>query len=88
MNTNPERFYFVDNNRLALVEKNGTTTVDGASTVFKTISEAKPVRINSICKATHFNTGSDAKGTDYTIDYFICTTLKHNTHIIHIINNG
>tara|TARA_R100000963_G_C4603869_1_gene76631 strand:+ start:61 stop:474 length:414 start_codon:yes stop_codon:yes gene_type:complete len=66
MNTNPERFYFVDNDRLAIVEKNGTTTTDGASTVFKTITEAKPVRINSICKATHFNTGSSAVSTDYT----------------------
>ena len=43
MNTNPERFYFVDNDRLAIVEKNGLTTVDGASTVFKTISAAKAV---------------------------------------------
>jgi hypothetical protein len=66
MNTDPERFYFVDNDRLAIVEKNGLTTTDGASTVFKTISEAKPVRINSICKATHFNTGTNVVSTDYT----------------------
>ena len=66
MNTNPERFYFVDNDRLAIVEKIGNTTVDGASTTFKTISEAKSVRINSICKATHFNTGTAAISTDYT----------------------
>ena len=66
INTDPKRFYFVDNDRLAIVEKNGTTTVDGASTVFKTISEAKSVRINSICKATHFNTGDNVVSTDYT----------------------
>ena len=26
MSTNPERFYFVDNDRLAIVEKNGITS--------------------------------------------------------------
>ena len=66
MNTNPERFYFVDNDRLAIVEKNGLTTVDGASTVFKTISAAKAVRMNTICKADHFNTGSTIVTDDYT----------------------
>ena len=65
INTNPERFYFVDNNRLAIVEKNGTTTVDNASTKYKTISEAKPIRINTICKADHFNTGSSIKEADF-----------------------
>ena len=66
INTSPERFYFVDNNRLALIEKNGTTTTDNASTVFKSISVAKPIRINTICKATHFNTGTSISSTDYT----------------------
>ena len=66
MSTNPERFYFVDNDRLAIVEKNGITTVDGASTVFKTISEAKSIRMNTICKADHFNTGSNILTDDYT----------------------
>tara|TARA_R100001594_G_scaffold9786_2_gene23642 strand:+ start:3006 stop:3425 length:420 start_codon:yes stop_codon:yes gene_type:complete len=66
INTNPERFYFVDNNRLALVEKNGTTTVDNASTSYKTISEAKPIRINTIAKASHFNTGANITTSDIT----------------------
>tara|TARA_Y100001938_G_C8077742_1_gene427188 strand:+ start:521 stop:940 length:420 start_codon:yes stop_codon:yes gene_type:complete len=64
INTNPERFYFVDNDRLAIVEKNGTTTVDNASTAYKTISEAKPIRMNVIAKADHFNTGSTINTTD------------------------
>ena len=64
MNTNPERFYFVDNDRLAIVEKNGNTTVDGASTSYKTISEAKPIRMNTICKADHFNTGANIVAAD------------------------
>jgi hypothetical protein len=64
MNTNPARFYFVDNDRLALVEKNGTTTTDGASTVYKSISEAKSIRINTICKADHFNTGANIVASD------------------------
>jgi hypothetical protein len=66
MNTNPERFWFVNNNRLAIVEKNGTTTVDGASTVYKTISEAKPLRIHSISKADHFTTGSSTDSAENT----------------------
>ena len=66
INTNPERFYFVDNDRLAIVEKNGTTTVDNASTAYKTISEAKPIRMNVIAKADHFNTGSNINTTDIT----------------------
>ena len=66
MNTNPARFYFVDNNRLAIVETNGTTTTDGASTAYKSISEANPIRMNTICKASHFNTGSNIRDTDFT----------------------
>ncbi len=65
INTNPERFYFVDNDRLALVEKNGTTTVDGASTSYKTISVAKPLRMNTISKADHFLTGSNIQENDW-----------------------
>jgi hypothetical protein len=65
MNTNPERFYFIDNDRLALVEKNGTITTDGASTAYKTISERKPVRINTICRADHFVTGNDIAESDW-----------------------
>ena len=57
MATNPQRFYFINNNRLAIVEKNGTTTVDGASTVYKSITEAKPLKISAISKADHFSTG-------------------------------
>ena len=66
INTNPERFYFVDNNRLAIIEKRGTTTIDNASTSYQTISEAKPIRMNTICKADHFNTGSNIVETDFT----------------------
>jgi hypothetical protein len=66
INTVPRRFYFVDNNRLALIETNGTTTRDNASTIYKTISEAKPIRLNTICKATHFNTGSSIVESDFT----------------------
>ena len=66
INTNPERFYYIDNNRLAIIEKNGTTTVDNASTSYKTITEAKPIRINTICKADHFNTGSNIVEADFT----------------------
>ena len=66
INTNPERFYFVDNNRLAIIEKKGTTTVDNASTSYQTISEAKPIRMNTICKADHFNTGSNIVEADFT----------------------
>ena len=65
INTNPERFYFIDNNRLAIIEKNGTTTVDNASTVYKSITEAKPIRINTICKADHFNTGASIEEADF-----------------------
>tara|TARA_R100000231_G_scaffold138902_1_gene118463 strand:- start:5263 stop:5676 length:414 start_codon:yes stop_codon:yes gene_type:complete len=65
MYTNPERYYYVDNDRLAIIEKKGSTTVDGATTNYQTISAAKPIRINSICKADHFNTGSNIKETDF-----------------------
>ncbi len=65
INTNPERFYYVDNNRLAIIEKNGTTTVDNASTQYKTITQAKPIRINTICKADHFNTGASIVEADF-----------------------
>ena len=65
INTNPARFYFVDNDRLAIIEKKGSTTVDNASTNYQTISEAKPIRINTICKADHFNTGSHIAEADF-----------------------
>ena len=65
INTNPERFYYIDNNRLAIIEKNGTTTVDNASTSYKTITEAKPIRINTIWKADHFNTGASIEEADF-----------------------
>jgi len=65
INTNPARFYFVDNDRLAIIEKKGSTTVDNATTNYQTISEAKPIRINSICKADHFNTGSNIVEADF-----------------------
>ncbi len=65
INTSPERFYFVSNNRLAIVEKNGTTTVDGASTAFKSISAAKALRVNTISKADHFQTGGSADTSEY-----------------------
>ena len=58
INTSPQRFYYIDNNRLALIEKKGTTTVDNASTNYQTISEAKPIRMNTICRADHFSTSS------------------------------
>ena len=58
INTNPERFWFVSNNRLAIIEKDGTTTVDNASTVYKSITEAKSLRIHAISKADHFTSSS------------------------------
>ena len=66
INTNPERFYFVDNDRLAIIEKKGSTTVDNATTNYQTISEAKSIRMNTICKANHFNTGSNIVEADFT----------------------
>ena len=65
INTSPERFYYVNNDRLAIVEKNGTVTKDNASTVYKTISEAKPLRIHSISRAAHFTTGSTTDASEY-----------------------
>mgnify|MGYP001339804570 FL=1 len=65
INTNPARFYFVDNDRLSIIEKKGSTTVDNATTNYQTISEAKPIRINSICKADHFNTGDKIVESDF-----------------------
>ena len=50
INTNPARFYFVDNDRLSIIEKKGSTTVDNATTNYQSISEAKPIRINTIMK--------------------------------------
>ena len=68
INTIPERFYFIDNGRLALVEKNGSTTVDGASTSFKTITVAKALRVHSISKADHFNIGDSITTAEYSSD--------------------
>ena len=64
INTDPKRFYYIDNDRLAIIETNGITTVDNASTSYKTISETKPIRINTICRADHFGTG--VSEVDYT----------------------
>ena len=66
INTNPERFYFVSNNRLAIVEKNGVTTTDNASTTFKTISESKPLRLHTISRADHFKTGANIGTSEYS----------------------
>ena len=60
MNTNPERFWYINNNRLAIVEKNGTTTVDGASTVYKSVTENKPLKLHTISKADHFEAAGDS----------------------------
>jgi|TARA_R100001082_G_scaffold107393_1_gene81230 hypothetical protein len=66
MATNPERFYYVSNDRLALVEKGtNTTTVDGVTTEYITISEAKPLVVHAICRADYFTTGSLIKDSDY-----------------------
>ena len=65
MNTNPERFWYVNNRRLAIVEKNGTTTVDGASTVYKSVTEAKPLKIHVISKADHFQSGGGIEDSEY-----------------------
>ena len=65
INTDPQRFYFVHNNRLALVEKNGIQTTDNATTTFKTITEAKPLRIHTISRAAHFNHGGGTQPGDY-----------------------
>ena len=65
INTNPERFYYISNRRLALIEKDGIQTTDNASTVFKTITVAKPLRIHAISKADHFNVGSSITASEY-----------------------
>ena len=65
INTNPERFYYISNKRLALIEKDGIQTTDNASTVFKTITVAKPLRIHAISKADHFNIGSSITASEY-----------------------
>jgi hypothetical protein len=65
MNTNPARFWYISNNRLALVEKNGTTTTDGASTLYKSISVAKPLVVHSISRADHFPTGTEMVPGDF-----------------------
>ena len=66
MSTNPARFWYVSNNRLAIVEKNGATTVDGASTLYKSVSEAKPLIIHTISKADHFGKGASISHSEYT----------------------
>ena len=66
INTNPARFYYVFNNRLAIIEKNGSTTVDNATTSYQSISEAKPLTIQAISKADHFPVGSSASSDDYS----------------------
>ena len=66
MNTNPARFWYISNNRLALVEKNGTTTTDGASTIYKTITVAKPLVVHSISRADHFPKGTLANVDDFS----------------------
>ena len=74
--TNPKRFYFVDKDRLGIVEEvtsssnanasGGFITIDGASSPFETIESAKSLRISGIAKADHFATGVSAATTDYT----------------------
>ena len=66
INTNPERFWYISNNRLALVEKNGTTTTDGASTLYKSISVAKPLVVHSISRADHFPKGTLVNASDFS----------------------
>tara|TARA_R110002020_G_scaffold355691_2_gene568361 strand:+ start:103 stop:516 length:414 start_codon:yes stop_codon:yes gene_type:complete len=66
MNTNPSRFWYVSNNRLSIVEKNGLTTVDNASTEYKTISVAKPLRLHTISKADHFKVGANIGSSEYS----------------------
>ena len=77
INTAPKRFYFVDNDRLAIIETNGTITVDNASTIYKTISEAKSVRINGICKADHFNTGASTADNEVDFESTTAGPLGH-----------
>ena len=74
--TNPKRFYFVDKDRLGIVEEvtsssnanasGGFITIDGASTSYETIESAKSLRISGIAKADHFPTGTSATSGDYT----------------------
>jgi hypothetical protein len=66
INTDPQRFWYISNNRLAIVEKNGLTTVDNASTEYKTVSVAKPLRLHTISKADHFLTGSLISTGEYS----------------------
>ena len=66
MATNPQRFYYVSNNRLALVEKDSsTTTVDGVTTEYITISAAKPLIVHATCRADYFETGTVIDNDDY-----------------------
>lgn len=73
--TNPARFWFVDKDRLALVEEvtsssnanasGGFITVDGASSSFETIEVAKGIRIHGIGRADYFPTGTRIAESDY-----------------------
>jgi hypothetical protein len=50
-----ERYWYIDNNRLGLVEKiNGVVTRDGKQTDYQSISEAKEIRIHAISKDDDF----------------------------------
>ena len=73
--TNPKRLWFVDKDRIAIIEEvttssnanasGGFITVDGATSSYETIEVAKSLRIHGIGKAEHFNTGSAANAADY-----------------------
>ena len=66
MATNPQRFYYVSNDRLAIVERGtSTTTVDGVTTEYVSISSAKPLVIHAVCRADYFDTGTLIEDDDY-----------------------
>ena len=64
--TNPPRFWFVSNDRLAIVEKDGTVTKDGASTEYKSITASKPLVLHVISRADHFPKGTFASVDDFS----------------------
>jgi len=64
--TNPKRLWYISKDRLALVKEATSSAVDGVTSSYVSIAEAKTVKIHGIGRAEHFNTGTDADTTDYT----------------------
>jgi len=68
MATSRQRYWYLHQNRLALVETPAKSrTVDGTTEHYSTITEGgKKIRIHTISLAAHFNTGADATSADLT----------------------